>query len=69
MTRALTFGAFIPQGWKGEYVGIADPREQWQRTVDIAVLAEELGFDSVWVYDTSTMSPGRSIRRCSNAGR
>lgn len=51
MTRALTFGAFIPQGWKGEYVGIADPREQWQTTVDIAVLAEELGFDSVWVYD------------------
>lgn len=51
MTRALTFGAFIPQGWKGEYVGMADPRQQWQTTVDIAVLAEELGFDSVWVYD------------------
>ncbi len=51
MTRALTFGAFIPQGWKGEYLGIADPRGQWQTTVDIAALAEELGFDSVWVYD------------------
>ncbi len=51
MTSALTFGTFIPQGWKGEYVALADPQEQWQTTVDIAVLAEELGFDSVWVYD------------------
>jgi F420-dependent oxidoreductase-like protein len=51
MTRELTFGTFIPQGWKGEYVGIDDPSQQWQTTVDIAVLAEELGFDSVWVYD------------------
>jgi F420-dependent oxidoreductase-like protein len=47
----LTFGAFIPQGWKGEYANISSPLEQWQTTVDMAVMIEELGFDSVWVYD------------------
>jgi F420-dependent oxidoreductase-like protein len=48
---ALTFGTFIPQGWKSEYRDIPDAAQQWQITVDMAVLAEELGFDSVWVYD------------------
>ncbi len=47
----LTFGTFIPQGWKSEYRDIPDASQQWQITVDMAVLAEELGFDSVWVYD------------------
>ena len=47
----LTFGAFIPQGWKSEYRNMADPGDQWKTTVDIALLVEELGFDSVWVYD------------------
>jgi F420-dependent oxidoreductase-like protein len=49
--KPLTFGTFIPQGWKGELVGVGTAQQQWQKTVDIAVLAEELGFDSVWVYD------------------
>ncbi len=49
--KPLTFGTFIPQGWKGELVGVGTAAQQWQKTVDIAVLAEELGFDSVWVYD------------------
>jgi F420-dependent oxidoreductase-like protein len=48
---ALTFGTFIPQGWKSEYRDMPSATQQWQTTVDMAVLAEELGFDSVWVYD------------------
>jgi F420-dependent oxidoreductase-like protein len=51
MTAALTFGVFIPQGWKMELASIADPEAKWQRAVDTAVRAEELGFDHVWVYD------------------
>ena len=47
----LTFGVFVPQGWKMELASIADPQEKWQRAVDTAVRAEELGYDSVWVYD------------------
>jgi F420-dependent oxidoreductase-like protein len=48
---ALTFGVFFPQGWKMELSSIADPQEKWQHAVDVAVLAEELGYDSLWWYD------------------
>ncbi|MEY3700226.1 MAG: hypothetical protein RIT16_586, partial [Actinomycetota bacterium] len=49
--RDITFGVFMPQGWKMELVGIENPVEKWNAAVDIAVTAEELGFDSIWVYD------------------
>jgi F420-dependent oxidoreductase-like protein len=47
----MIFGAFVPQGWKMELAGIADPQAKWAKTIEIAELAEELGYDSVWVYD------------------
>lgn len=50
-TRPLTFGVFMPQGWKMELASIDDPRDKWARSVEIALLAEELGYDSLWVYD------------------
>jgi F420-dependent oxidoreductase-like protein len=48
---ALTFGVFIPQGWKMELAAFPDPREKWAKAVEIAQLAEDLGYDSLWVYD------------------
>jgi F420-dependent oxidoreductase-like protein len=48
---AVKFGAFIPQGWKMDLVGIADPVEQYEAMTRAAKAAEEAGFDSVWVYD------------------
>jgi len=47
----MIFGTFVPQGWKMELVGIDDPQAKWAKAVEIAVLAEELGYDSLWVYD------------------
>lgn len=47
----MIFGAFIPQGWKMELAGVPDPAQKWARAVEIAQLAEELGYDSLWVYD------------------
>jgi F420-dependent oxidoreductase-like protein len=47
----ITFGAFIPQGWKMELSAITGAEAKWAKTVEIAVLAEELGYDSIWVYD------------------
>jgi F420-dependent oxidoreductase-like protein len=47
----MIFGTFVPQGWKMELVGIPDPEEKWAVTVEVAELADELGYDSVWVYD------------------
>ncbi len=48
---SVVFGAFIPQGWKNELASVGGAAEQWQTTVDTAVLAEQLGYSSVWVYD------------------
>jgi F420-dependent oxidoreductase-like protein len=48
---ALSFGVFAMQGWKMELSSIGGAAEKWAACVDMAVLAEELGFDSLWVYD------------------
>lgn len=47
----MIFGAFVPQGWKTELSQIDGAEAQWARCVDLALLAEELGYDSLWVYD------------------
>lgn len=47
----MIFGAFVPQGWKMELAGLDGAAAKWAKTVEIARLAEELGFDSLWVYD------------------
>lgn len=51
MASPITFGMFIPQGWKMELASIDDPTAKWQKAVDTAVRAEELGYDQLWVYD------------------
>ena len=46
----MRFGAFLPQGWRLDLVGIpAD--EQWPTMVRVAKKIEDLGFESAWVYD------------------
>jgi alkanesulfonate monooxygenase SsuD/methylene tetrahydromethanopterin reductase-like flavin-dependent oxidoreductase (luciferase family) len=47
---ALEVGVFIPQGWKLEYTGWSGP-DAWARSVELALLAESLGYDHLWVYD------------------
>lgn len=49
--RPMTFGAFVPQGWKTELAGIDGAEAQWATTVEVAKLVESLGYDSIWVYD------------------
>lgn len=49
--HAPIFGVFIPQGWKMELAGIDGAEAKWNKAVEVARLAEELGYDSVWVYD------------------
>lgn len=48
---SVKFGAFVPQGWKMDLVGIEDPAEQYEAMTRVAKAAEEAGFDSIWVYD------------------
>jgi F420-dependent oxidoreductase-like protein len=46
----MQVGLMAPQGWKGEYDGW-DAAAAWTRTVELARQAEDLGFESLWVFD------------------
>lgn len=54
----LRFGAFAPQGWKLEYDGW-NAGDAWARTVELARLAEDLGYEHLWVYDHVETVPRR----------
>jgi len=54
----LRYGAFAPQGWKLEYTGWS-AADAWARTVEIAQLAERVGYDHLWVYDHVETVPRR----------
>ena len=47
----ITFGVFMPQGWKMELASIDGAEAKWNKAVEIAQLAETLGYDSIWLYD------------------
>ena len=46
----MKVGVIVPQGWQGEYDGW-DPTDAWRRTADVAMQAERLGFESIWLFD------------------
>jgi F420-dependent oxidoreductase-like protein len=46
----MKIGAIVPQGWVGEYDGW-DPLDAWRRTTAVARQAEQLGFESIWLFD------------------
>lgn len=48
---AVPFGIFVPQGWRMDLVEIADPIEQYEAMTRVAQLADQMGYDSIWVYD------------------
>jgi F420-dependent oxidoreductase-like protein len=52
----MEIGVVVPQGWTGEYDGW-DPRRGWERTLAVALQAERLGFESVWVFDHFQTDP------------
>lgn len=46
----MDVGVILPQGWTGEYDGW-DAARAWARTMELADAAEELGFESIWLFD------------------
>ncbi len=56
--RTIKYGAFVPQGWKLEYSGVA-AADAWERSKEIARLTEALGYDHLWVYDHVETVPRR----------
>ena len=51
MPEPILFGAFVPQGWKMELAEIEGAEAKWAKALEIALEAEALGYDSIWVYD------------------
>ncbi|MFZ4586084.1 MAG: TIGR03560 family F420-dependent LLM class oxidoreductase [Acidimicrobiia bacterium] len=47
----VRFGAFAPQGWKTELASVPGAAAQWDACLRTALLAEELGYESIWLYD------------------
>ena len=47
----VKFGVLVPQGWMMDLEDIEDPVEKYEAMTRVAVEAEKLGFDSVWLYD------------------
>ena len=54
--RIVKLGVIVPQGWTGEYAGW-DGVRAWQRTLEVAQLADRTGFDSIWVFDHFHTTP------------
>ena len=52
----MKVGLTLPQGCDREYLGL-DPRTIWERTVAVARLADDAGFDSLWLYDHFQVDP------------
>jgi F420-dependent oxidoreductase-like protein len=46
----MKLGVMVPQGVDHEYDGW-EPVAAWHRSVEIARRAEELGYESIWIYD------------------
>lgn len=66
MSGSLAWGAFVPQGWKLEYSGWSAP-DAWERSKEVAALAERLGYDHLWVYDHVETVPRREATHCFEA--
>ncbi|HEU0237372.1 MAG TPA: TIGR03560 family F420-dependent LLM class oxidoreductase [Candidatus Limnocylindrales bacterium] len=52
----MRIGITLPQGCDREYLGL-EPGRAWERTVEVAREADELGFESLWLYDHFQVDP------------
>jgi F420-dependent oxidoreductase-like protein len=52
----MKVGVIVPQGWTGEYAGW-DAQRAWSRTVEVAQRADQMGFDSIWLFDHFHTTP------------
>ena len=46
----MKIGAFVPQGWRMDLSDIPT-EDQWEVILSSASKIEELGYESIWVYD------------------
>src|SRR2546430_15963534 len=47
----VQFGVSVPQGWTMDLVEITDPEEKYEAMTRAAKEADQLGYDSIWLFD------------------
>ncbi|GAC1394617.1 MAG: LLM class F420-dependent oxidoreductase [Ktedonobacteraceae bacterium] len=47
----MQYGIIVPQGWRMDLVGIADPVEAYETMTRVAQEAEALDYHSIWLFD------------------
>ncbi len=57
----MEFGTLVPQGWRMDLAGIADPREKWETVRRVSRGLDEAGWDSLWVYDHFHTFPQKRV--------
>ena len=63
----IRFGLFVPQGWRMDLEEIEDPVEQYEAMTRVAQVADEGGWDSVWVFDHFHTVPTPELATCFEA--
>jgi F420-dependent oxidoreductase-like protein len=58
------FGVFVPQGWRMDLAEIDDPIEQFETMTRVARVADEGGWDSIWVFDHFHTVPTPELETC-----
>ena len=48
---SLKFGLSLPQGWAMDLASVPDPVEAYEAMTGVARLADDLGFESLWLVD------------------
>jgi len=57
LAMTVRFGTFAPQGWRMDLDDIADPAAKFEAMIRVAQVADEGGWDSVWLYDHFHTTP------------
>jgi F420-dependent oxidoreductase-like protein len=47
----MRFGVFVPQGWRMDLDRLTDPVEKYEAMTAVAKVADEGGWDSIWLFD------------------
>lgn len=51
MNKKIKFGLIIPQGWFLDIPSELSPIKQFELIKNYAIEAEEIGYDSIWLFD------------------
>jgi F420-dependent oxidoreductase-like protein len=58
---SVKFGVIVPQGWRLDLLDEPDPVAKYETMTRVARQAEDLGYDSIWLYDHFHTTPVKRV--------